>query len=184
MATFEKGILGGFSGKVGTVIGSTWKGIDVMRSKPRKTDRVPSEKQLDQQYKFALMGQFVQIVAGFVQVGFKGYQKGQSAYNSAMGYNLKNAIVGTSPDFEIDFSKTLVSRGDLPPAMNADATSAASGMVKFTWDDNQNVGKAKATDQAMVLIVCPDNLSCIYSTASTSRDNMNATMNASDYAGK
>ena len=26
MATFEKGILGGFSGKVGNVVGGTWKG--------------------------------------------------------------------------------------------------------------------------------------------------------------
>jgi len=33
MAKIEHGILGGFSGKVGTVIGGTWKGIDFMRSK-------------------------------------------------------------------------------------------------------------------------------------------------------
>ncbi|HET6556446.1 MAG TPA: DUF6266 family protein [Prolixibacteraceae bacterium] len=31
MATFVNGILGGFSGKVGTVIGACWKGIDYMR---------------------------------------------------------------------------------------------------------------------------------------------------------
>ena len=34
MATFKQGILGGFSGKVGGVIGSSWKGIDTMRSQP------------------------------------------------------------------------------------------------------------------------------------------------------
>ena len=33
MGTISKGILGGFSGKVGTVIGGNWKGIDYMRSK-------------------------------------------------------------------------------------------------------------------------------------------------------
>ena len=32
MGTIKKGILGGFSGKVGTVIGAAWKGIDYMRS--------------------------------------------------------------------------------------------------------------------------------------------------------
>ncbi len=32
MGTFNKGILGGFSGKVGNVIVSNWKGKDVVRS--------------------------------------------------------------------------------------------------------------------------------------------------------
>ena len=31
MGTHKRGILGNFSGKVGTVIGSTWRGIWVMR---------------------------------------------------------------------------------------------------------------------------------------------------------
>ena len=33
MGRIEKGILGGFSGTVGTVVGGTWKGIAYMRSK-------------------------------------------------------------------------------------------------------------------------------------------------------
>ncbi len=32
MGTISKGILGGFSGTVGTVIGGSWKGIEYMRS--------------------------------------------------------------------------------------------------------------------------------------------------------
>lgn len=32
MGTIKQGILGGFSGKVGTVVGGTWKGISYMRS--------------------------------------------------------------------------------------------------------------------------------------------------------
>jgi hypothetical protein len=34
MGKISKGILGGFSGTVGTVVGGKWKGIDYMRSKP------------------------------------------------------------------------------------------------------------------------------------------------------
>ena len=36
MGKISQGILGGFSGKVGTVIGGNWKGIDYMRSKASK----------------------------------------------------------------------------------------------------------------------------------------------------
>jgi len=38
MGTYNKGILGAFYGKVGTVVGSTWRGKDVMRSLPRKSN--------------------------------------------------------------------------------------------------------------------------------------------------
>jgi hypothetical protein len=34
MEKIPKGILGGFSGKVGNVVGDNWKGIDSMRVKP------------------------------------------------------------------------------------------------------------------------------------------------------
>jgi len=36
MGTIRKGVLGGFSGKVGTVVGSSWKGVSFMRSLPGK----------------------------------------------------------------------------------------------------------------------------------------------------
>ena len=41
MGTFVKGILGAFSGKVGTVVGSTWKGIPVMKSVVGTAKRQP-----------------------------------------------------------------------------------------------------------------------------------------------
>lgn len=52
MATLSKGILGGFSGKVGPVVGATWRGMDVIRSRPKSSRRTPSERQLEQQLKF------------------------------------------------------------------------------------------------------------------------------------
>ena len=49
MGTISKGILGGFSGTVGTVIGGSWKGIDYMRSQPSKRSGNFSQAQLEQQ---------------------------------------------------------------------------------------------------------------------------------------
>lgn len=37
MGTIKQGILGGFSGKVGTVIGSSWKGISYMKGRAQST---------------------------------------------------------------------------------------------------------------------------------------------------
>ncbi|MDD2265168.1 MAG: DUF6266 family protein, partial [Bacteroidales bacterium] len=34
MGTIKQGILGGFSGKVGNIVGASWRGIDYIRSMP------------------------------------------------------------------------------------------------------------------------------------------------------
>lgn len=46
MGTIKRGILGGFKNKVGSVIGSSWKGIDTMRSMPLSVSNPKTAKQL------------------------------------------------------------------------------------------------------------------------------------------
>lgn len=45
MGTYKNGIAGPFSGKIGGVVGSGWKGIDYIRSIPRKSKGPPSDRQ-------------------------------------------------------------------------------------------------------------------------------------------
>ncbi len=45
MGKYNKGILGAFSGKVGPVVGSSWRGRDVLRSCPKKSNKVASQLQ-------------------------------------------------------------------------------------------------------------------------------------------
>lgn len=46
MGTIKRGILGGFKNKVGSVIGSSWKGIDTMRSMPLSVSNPKTAKQI------------------------------------------------------------------------------------------------------------------------------------------
>ena len=46
MGTIKRGILGGFKNKVGSVIGSSWKGIDTMRSMPLSVANPKTAKQV------------------------------------------------------------------------------------------------------------------------------------------
>ena len=59
MGKFRNGILGGFQGKVGTVIGSTWRGEDIMRALPKKVAKRPTELQLLQRIKFKAVSEFL-----------------------------------------------------------------------------------------------------------------------------
>jgi hypothetical protein len=151
MGKINQGILGGFSGKVGNVIGGNWKGIDYMRVKPASVANPQTEGQVDQRSKFSNVLQFLQPMKDFVKVGYKNYAIKMTQFNSAMSYILKNAVIGSYPNFTIDYANALISRGSLSGAMNGAAASSAAGAVEFTWGDNSSEGNAQATDKALIL---------------------------------
>ena len=53
MVTIKKGILGGFSGKVGTVIGDNRKAVGYRCSLFKASSKLATQKQTDQRIKFA-----------------------------------------------------------------------------------------------------------------------------------
>jgi len=150
MGKINQGILGGFTGKVGNVIGGNWKGIDYMRVKPANVANPRTDDQLDQRSRFVTVLQFLQPMKDFIKVGFKKYAIKMTEFNSEMSYNLNNAVIGTYPNFKIDFANALVSRGALADSFNGTASCASSGNLSFTWDDNSGDGNAKATDKALL----------------------------------
>ncbi len=151
MGKINQGILGGFSGKVGNVIGGNWKGIDYMRVKPANVANPQTEGQVDQRTKFSTVLQFLQPLKDFVKVGYKNYAIKMTQFNSAMSYILKNAVTGSYPNFTIDYATALISRGSLAGVLNGTAASSAAGSVEFTWGDNTSESNASATDKAMIL---------------------------------
>jgi hypothetical protein len=171
MGSISKGILGGFSGTVGTVIGGNWRGIDYMRSKPsRKKNYVATPKQLDQQQKFRLATQFVQTFGELANMTFRDYAIRKTGRNSCVSHLLTNAIAGASPLFGIDFSKVLISRGDLPGAQAATVLSTAAGRLVFNWTNNsEDFSKAKGSDRAILLVHCPELHQTVYVASGATR---------------
>lgn len=152
MGKINQGILGGFSGKIGNVIGGNWKGIDYMRIKPSNVANPKTEGQVDQRSKFSTVLYFLQPMKNFIKVGFKGYAIKMTEFNSAMSYNLNNAITGNYPDYDIDYQNALLSRGALAGALNGAANSSVAGSVSFSWDDNSGESNASGADKAMLLV--------------------------------
>ncbi len=107
MGTIKQGILGGFSGKVGTVVGSSWKGISYMRGQAQSVKNPRTAKQVAQRDKFSLSLSFIRPIQSFIQIGFKTYEHKQSAFNAAMSYTMKNVIKGTYQSFSIDYTKAM-----------------------------------------------------------------------------
>ena len=184
MGIISKGILGGFSGTVGTVIGGTWKGINYMRSQPAKRGASSSPGQLEQQAKFATAIRFVTTMNSLLMVSFRNYAVRMTGINSAFAYTLKNAITGVFPNYTIDYTSVLVSRGDLPNALTPGAIAAAGSLITWSWTDNAGMGIAKPTDRAILVVYCAAMNMCIYTTAGAPRSAVTGTLDVSPFAGK
>lgn len=184
MGRISKGILGGFSGTVGTVVGGSWKGIDYMRSQSARRTGSFTQAQLEQQAKFALMIRFLRSMMGLLMISFRNYAVKMTGYNNAVSYNLKNAITGTYPNYSIDYGQVLISRGDLPNVLAPIVTAAASSGVKFDWTNNAGVGKAKPEDKVILVIYSPTQNAAIYTTGSNERSSGTETINAASFSGE
>lgn len=162
MGKISQGILGGLSGKVGNVIGGSWKGIDYIRIKPSSVANPRTEGQVNQRNKFTVTLEYLQPNKEFLKVGYKSFATKKTEFNAAMSYVLNNAVGGTAPNFTVDYSNALLSRGSLSGALNATTDLATAGQVAFTWDDNSLEGNANTTDKAMVLVYNPSKKESMY----------------------
>ncbi|WP_148041454.1 DUF6266 family protein [Kaistella daneshvariae] len=92
MGTIKKGILGGFSGTVGTVVGANWRGMDVIRSRPKSSGSNPTPLQLLQREKFALAIKFQNSLRS-MQSRLYGENAGvKSRVNLAAAYLLREVV--------------------------------------------------------------------------------------------
>lgn len=184
MAIPGKGILGGFAGKVGTVVGSTWKGISYMRSLPAvKKNRKVTEAQQLQQAKFALATAFFGGFTPLVNSSFKSTPK-LTARNTALGIVLTQAIGGVYPNLFIDYSMVLVAKGSLKKADNPVVISPAAGKLRFNWTDNAGMGNAIALDMAILVAYSGDTNDVLFTLDGASRASGESQLDVPYFSGK
>ena len=89
MAIIKKGILGGFSNKVGNVVGSTWKGINTMRSLPAQYNDANSVAQQANRSTFKYFSGFgSQLLTGIIRPLWDWQAKRMSGYNLFIKRNI------------------------------------------------------------------------------------------------
>lgn len=168
MATYEKGILGGFSGKVGNVVGARWRGKNIMRSLPQRGNYIPSELQELQRERFKTVIAFLNPIKSVVGKYFGKKQGDKSPYNLATSYHLQEALVQTVDGFEMDYSKVLISKGDVRGLDNPVLAAAANQVLDLSWVDNSGQGNANPLDQLVVVVYAPElDLFQVYNPAGT-----------------
>lgn len=133
MGTIRQGANGGFKGKAGSVIGSSWKSINYIKGLYKKRTKPASQAQLEQQEKFKTLMRFLLPINIFLQVGF-GRKKTNlvTPINAAFAFNLEDAVQGTYPNYALDYSKIRIADGLLFKAGTMDI-EFDSGEIMMTW---------------------------------------------------
>lgn len=201
MAIIDSGILGGFRNKIGKVVGARWRRLDTMRAMPRASNKPPTIKQQSQRSKFALVMGFLIYMAELIDEFYRGTPT-SSPMNEAVAYHIKNAVTGVAPNFTLDYTKLVFSKGalKLPSSYSVDTTAAAK--IDFNWvldgadnrykDDtdvinvmvynptkNQFVSMLAAAPRSALTYVLPlpldfvgDSVYCYFSFSSTKKKNL------------
>jgi len=183
MGKINNGILGGFSGKVGTVVGASWRGIDTLRGIPKARTTEPSPAELAQQVKFSLVSSFMNPMRELLETGFKDFAKKKTGTNAAEGYALKNVVMGVDPDFYLLCEYVRVCCGDLPNVEEAIAGPAKTDQVLFNWTNNAGRGKANDNDKAILVVLCHACDSCVFTLAGAPRSAGTDTLHVHGFSG-
>lgn len=112
MGKIKDGILGSVVGPVGPVIGATWKGKAVVKSRPLVVSNPNTPAQKAARLKFGIASKFAYNVQPMIMEGLKSLATDITQVNVCVRHMLQNAIVGTYPDYVINFNDVLLSYGE------------------------------------------------------------------------
>ncbi|MGV7105780.1 DUF6266 family protein [Flavobacterium sp. U410] len=169
MGTYNKGILGAFSGKVGPVVGASWRGKEVLRSLPKKANREATPTQALQRLKFSTVAAFLNPLYPLLSRYYGNNTGEKTRLNQAMSYHMKEATVYNDPVFDMIYAKVQISKGDLLGVQAGSVASTVANTVTFTWTDNSGQGQAVATDQLIAAIYEPTTKTTLYALAVANR---------------
>ncbi|WEK19207.1 MAG: DUF6266 family protein [Candidatus Pedobacter colombiensis] len=157
MGRTKFGLLGPFIGKIGPLVGYIRRGQFVTRALPHPSSKPATEKQLISRKQFGMAMRFVKPINDFVNYSFHPETKGTAKIpqNAATSYFRKLAIQGDYPDYWIDFSKVIVSKGDLPLPLNP-SVELSDNKLTFKWEKDPQIGYQRNDDQVLLLAYFPD----------------------------
>lgn len=150
MGVIKQGILGGFSGKVGSVVGSSWKGLAVIKAKPLSVANPKTAGQVAQRGAFASVVAFAgNILASTIKPLNDKFATKQSGYNKF----IKLSIDAFDTNGLSDGSLVKISQGSLlaVPSITG-ASSDGNVAITLGWTDNSGEGNALATDKAYAVV--------------------------------
>lgn len=180
MSQYNQGILGPFSGKVGTVVGSFWKGRFVMRGRPTHMTNPNTEAQRTQRAIFSLVSTNLAPLRQVVNAGFavRADVENVTPVNVAMQVNMEQAVSGSGTNVSIVWNRFMVAGGTLLNVETPTATAAASHKINLSWVNNAGV-QSDVLDNDFVVAAAynPTKKQAVYDLVSMTREDQSGVLN-------
>jgi hypothetical protein len=150
MGVIKRGILGGFSGKVGSITGTSWKGIEVMKSRPLSVANPRTAGQVAQRTKLSNVVAFATAInADVIKPLWDRFAVKASGYNDFVSANI--ALFAT--EFPSPLQNLVMSRGKMQATPIGNITCSAGDLLAtISWVDDSGEGFKLATDVPYVVI--------------------------------
>lgn len=154
MGTIKQGILGGFSGKVANIVGSSWKGIAVIKSLPLSVANPKTAGQVAQRAKMTNVVEFSkEILASIIKPLRDRFAVQQSGYNTFVSDNIALfAAAMPSPAADLIIAEGKMASDPILTLVIADADET----VTMTYADDSGEGFKLANDEVYAVATNED----------------------------
>lgn len=151
MGIIKQGILGGFSGKVANIVGSSWKGIAIIKSLPLSVANPQTAGQVAQRTKLSNTVAFAkQILSSIIKPLRDRFAVQESGYNTFMSDNIALfADAMPSPAEDLIIASGKMAKTDISVL----GVTASSTGVNVSWLDDSGEGFKLTSDDAYIVVV-------------------------------
>lgn len=169
MARVSNPLIGRSKNKVGNVVFSTWKGINVLKEKPASVANPRTDGQVRQRSAFATLVAIARQILPALQVSFRQMAVQMSAYNAFVKANLTEAFTFSGGVATFVPANFVASKGTLPGFQDPVRNGLSGRELDLSWTDNSTDFGASSSDQFRAVIVSADGAHAVAITSEIER---------------
>lgn len=149
MGKIRNGILGPMTGKLGGVVGRTWKGLNTLASYQPNVSNPRTSLQVAQRTKMKTITQLAsELNTLFIKPLWDRFAKNMSGYNAFIQANVSKV----NEEGRIDYENLVFSQGKMS-AVEIELESNGNDFIKIKWNTDLPDAFSLATDKAYIAIL-------------------------------
>ena len=165
MGKFHNGVLGTMTGKVGGVVGRTWKGINTVASYQPNVSNPRTNSQMAQRGKLTALTQLAsQLNTGFIKPLWDRDAKKMSGFNAFIQANMANV----SELGVINFAGLIASKGKITAPHNV-VVSLGAGVIEVEFSPAVIDSYGLPSDKVYCALISPNDFEVVLSSGVASR---------------
>jgi hypothetical protein len=178
MGIIKRGILGGFSGSVANVVGSSWKGISTMRSKPLSVANPRTAAQVGNRTRFKAVTVLAsEMLSGVIKPLWDRFAVQESGYNTFQRAN--KDVFGDTGVF--DAASLKIAQGKMEAPAELSCVLDSPGTIMVNWSTILSDAYAMDSDLAYIAVLNEDGNVLAIGSGETTRDTGTTTLSNSEF---